>query len=1096
MKYSKTAITQLTRWYKSVLTKCAILNAVVFASMALATPAGAETYTERQTNLATVENGVFENIDSTNQNGGAIYNTVETSISGSTFKGNTAKYGSAVYLDKANATIDGTFENNKGSGTVYVKYANASITGTFKNNNGSTYGGGAIYSAGSTNTINEITVGGEYTGNSTGLNGGAIYASSTKLTIADGTTFTNNKSGVSNSSSAGGGAISISAKPSSLIIGNNVTFDGNTAGYTSDGAVATAPTIKDGGAINLGANMSNTPVFGSNVQFKNNKATGTGGAIHSKTNELVVNNGVAFANNEATQGGAIALAGNRKVQIGDSTFTGNKAVGESAIGGAIVVSGKVSNYSTAEGAAAKVETLDVSGATFTGNTSEIAGGAIGQTMITAYNASQSRPYSQGMTININDGTNFTKNQAGAEGGAISSDAILNVTGATFVSNETTGTDIGSSYVDTNEGGGAIFMYDDSVATIKDSKFTKNVSGTFGGAISNRGISNGNSGQNSKLNVASSTFTGNSAVNGGAIATAVETEISDNKFTNNTASGKGGAIYNLNTASLSGTNNFVSNTASSEGGAVWNSGTLSLEGTNKFTGNKAGGKANDIHNDGTLNVAGTLELEGGMTGTGTTTVASGATMNIGTATVENKDITFESGSTLGLKINSKDEHGLIKVSGNFKNTGATLNPTIANSVYSDGLVVTLIEGSSINDEFNYSTENGLYTFEGVGDGTYKVTKKSSEEIAENLNATQNQVNALNALTDGTSADNEEFNETAEAISELAQSSDSSKLRQALEAVTAISSDEMPLVHQSQTETANQIFNAITARLAESAAGVGAKDGVASGDAENGSIWLKTLYNHAHMDRDSSRRISGFSSDSMGIAFGVEKALDNNVKAGFGYAFTDTDIDAHARDVYVDTHTVFAYGEYRPSAWYVNGVLSYNWSDYKEHKNILGKEYIAKYDVDTIGVQAMTGYDFVVDKYTLTPEAGLRYLHIDQDSTTDTLGTHISADEADILTAVIGAKVATSYDVYGYNVRPEARMAVTYDIHNDDATAAITLANGSTYNVTGRALKRLGGEIGLAVTTDINDNVELTAGYEGRMRKDYYDNSGMLKLKYNF
>lgn len=308
--------------------------------------------------------------------------------------------------------------------------------------------------------------------------------------------------------------------------------------------------------------------------------------------------------------------------------------------------------------------------------------------------------------------------------------------------------------------------------------------------------------------------------------------------------------------------------------------------------------------------------------------------------------------------------------------------------------------------------------------------------------------------------------------------------------------MPLVHQSQTETANQIFNAITARLAESAAGVGAKDGVASGDAENGSIWLKTLYNHAHMDRDSSRRISGFSSDSMGIAFGVEKALDNNVKAGFGYAFTDTDIDAHTRDVYVDTHTVFVYGEYRPSAWYVNGVLSYNWSDYKEHKNILGKEHIAKYDVDTIGVQVMTGYDFVVDKYTLTPEAGLRYLHIDQDSTTDTLGTHISADEADILTAVIGAKVATSYDVYGYNVRPEARMAVTYDIHNDDATAAITLANGSTYNVTGRALKRLGGEIGLAVTTDINDNVELTAGYEGRMRKDYYDNSGILKLKYNF
>lgn len=841
-------------------------------------------------------------------------------------------------------------------------------------------------------------------------------------------------------------------------------------------------TIDEMQVVSSGREVTFDSVSASNI----NETQYSGAAIEN-IGTSTISADSTFTNNSAPNGGAIYNAGTMTT---GGTFSSNTA---SNWGGAIYNSGNLTISDNA---------------TFTDNKSGSVGGAIANALGTSV-----------LTLGAN--VTFTGNEAVNDGGAIGNykGAAL-VNGTTFTSNKAqTGTSDENAI-----GGGAMSLGAESTTQIANATFTDNTSGFNGGAIGTRNALSANNSA-AKLDITNSTFTGNKALgtvtstfsrgsatggNGGAIdnhfynsdTKSGYSYVGNSQFTNNEAV-NGGAIYNNGTADRASNiakmyvedSTFTGNTASSEGGAIWNGGTLSLAGTNTFTGNTAGGKANDIHNNGTLNVDGTLELDGGITGTGTTTVASGATMNIGTATVENQDITFESGSTLGLKINSADEHGLIKVSGNFKNTGATLNPTIANGAYSEGLVVTLIEGSNINDEFNYSTQNGLYTFEGVGDGTYKVTKKSTEEISESTNATQNQANALDALTSGTS-DNEEFNQTAETISELAQSGDSSKLRQALEAVTAMSSDEMPIVHQSQTETANQIFNAITTRLAESAAGTSARDGVASGDAENGSIWLKTLYNHAHMDRDSSRKINGFSSDSMGIALGVEKSLNNNVKAGLGYAYTDTDIDSHARDVDVDTHTVFGYGEYRPSAWFVNGVLSYNWSDYDEHKQIMGRKYRAKYDVDTIGVQAMTGYDFMVDRYTLTPEAGLRYLHVDQDSTTDTLGTHISGDKADILTAVIGAKVTTDCDVRGYHVRPEARLAMTYDIHNDDATAAITLANGAAYNVTGRALKRLGGELGLGLTAEINDNIELSAGYEGRIREDYYDNSGMLKLKYNF
>ena len=205
----------------------------------------------------------------------------------------------------------------------------------------------------------------------------------------------------------------------------------------------------------------------------------------------------------------------------------------------------------------------------------------------------------------------------------------------------------------------------------------------------------------------------------------------------------------------------------------------------------------------------------------------------------------------------------------------------------------------------------------------------------------------------------------------------------------------------------------------------------------------------------------------------------------------------RDTDVDTHTAIVYGEYKPSNWYVNGIANYNWSDYSEDKNVAGVGVKADYDVETFGLQTMTGYDMDVNGVNVTPEAGLRYFHVKQDSYKDSAGNKISSDDADILTGVIGAKVNKDFALEnGMNIRPEARFAVTYDLMDADNSSFVTLANGAAYNVEGESLDRFGMEFGVGVTAEVNDNVELSLGYEGKFREDYQDHTGLLNAKYKF
>ena len=512
--------------------------------------------------------------------------------------------------------------------------------------------------------------------------------------------------------------------------------------------------------------------------------------------------------------------------------------------------------------------------------------------------------------------------------------------------------------------------------------------------------------------------------------------------------------------------------------------------------------------------GTLTFDKEPTGTITTVqVGNGATLDIGNKTLhssgdkaDGEGVIFADNSTLAFTVTDKDTYGKIKANYiKISENDTNLNMTLNGAALAKGETATfkLFNGADsaeaeVEGKFANLSRNSRYEFTDNGDGTFDVTSVgSATDAVVDAGGSANNAGTAEAW-DSVSASTSSPVAAAvtEKLAQLSNSTNAAEQKAYIDALTAVAPEVAPMVQKTQTETANQVFGAVSTRLTGGSISTGG-EGMASGDNifKRGAMWVQGLFNKSKLDDTSKAK--GFDADSNGIAFGAEKFVTDDTKVGIGYAYTNTDIDGFMRDTDVDTHTAILYGEYKPSNWYVNGIATYGWSDYEESKSVAGVGVKADYDVETFGLQAMTGYDMNVNGLGITPEAGLRYVHIKQDAYKDSADQRVSANDSDILTGVIGAKVSKNFELSnGMNIKPEARIAATYDLMNDDVNSVVTLANGSAYAVEGEALDRFGMEFGAGVTAEVNDKVELSLGYEGKFREDYQDHTGLINAKYKF
>ena len=769
------------------------------------------------------------------------------------------------------------------------------------------------------------------------------------------------------------------------------------------------------------------------------------GSVAQVLGVLNVSDGAQFTNNKTDRnGGAIFNSGT--LTLGDGvSFTGNSA----KFGGAVWNDGKMEI---------------AAGTKFVGNNSKQAAGAL-------YNSSTG-------TLDNLIGIVFENNTA-AMGGAINNaKTSASVKGGTINL-------ISKSHFIGNSGGksqGGAIRNQGTISTITDSVFDSNIAGN-GGAINN-----GTWGSLVK-GIYKTTFINNTAVatggnhQGGAIVNAGHIGIIDETvFESNRAGKIGGAIANVTPQNNGGglaevniaNSTFTGNVAGESGGAIYNAtgGAVTLAGENTFTGNMAGGVGNDIYNLGKLAVTGsTTTIDGGITGDGELTIADGATLNIGTTTVQQKELTLD--GTVGATIIDANNYGKLLAETYNGNGQVSLN-VATTGTYN-------IFGENAN-EYTVVDAGAIYDVTKGDNGAITIATKKVEEIATETGLTNTAANTVAALAN---SDSELVNIASLNVQQALRNGDTDYIETESAKANPVDKPVVQSVAQSvqgavMTLAANRMAGAPTAGTM----------GRSGGDWSNVArgIWAQGMFNR-------SKYNGQFNGYTRGVSAGFDALIDKQYTIGLGYAFGHSDVHANGgRDTEIDSNSIFAYAQYKPSEWFVNAALNYTMSKYKETEdNVFGALRLkSDHDTDAFGGQVMTGYDFASG---LTPEIGLRYLHVTQDGYNNGLA-HVSSDDTDFLTGIAGMKYRFAIENDSViNWFPELRAAATYDFVSDRAMSTVTMPGAASYVVDGDRLSRFGGEFGIGLTAEYK-GLEISLVYDLDLHKDYTSQTGMAKFRYEF
>ncbi|WP_372521085.1 autotransporter domain-containing protein [Candidatus Ruminimicrobiellum ovillum] len=197
---------------------------------------------------------------------------------------------------------------------------------------------------------------------------------------------------------------------------------------------------------------------------------------------------------------------------------------------------------------------------------------------------------------------------------------------------------------------------------------------------------------------------NKAVSGAGSASGFEigegqsATVVDTTFEKFTKTGDGSVISNTNGKLLIENSKFTANSASGKGGAIYNTGTMTIN-NSEFSGNTASEVANDVYNDGELSfLNGTTTMDGGVTGTGRT-VINGGTLVLGEeAVLEQSYLEIGEGSSFAINVSSisitaQDTNPEIKNNGSLTLSTGTVERFSSNITGTGATTINL--GANVN-----------------------------------------------------------------------------------------------------------------------------------------------------------------------------------------------------------------------------------------------------------------------------------------------------------------------------------------------------------------------------------------------------------------
>ncbi|WP_156414017.1 autotransporter outer membrane beta-barrel domain-containing protein, partial [Fulvimarina pelagi] len=255
-------------------------------------------------------------------------------------------------------------------------------------------------------------------------------------------------------------------------------------------------------------------------------------------------------------------------------------------------------------------------------------------------------------------------------------------------------------------------------------------------------------------------------------------------------------------------------------------------------------------------------------------------------------------------------------------------------------------------------------------------------------------------------------------------------------------------------------------------------------------------------DGDGNAAAADTDTSGFFVGVDGMVSDTVKLGVlgGYSSTDLDVDARNANGSTESWHLGLYAGTELYGLIVKGGAAYAWHEIDMVRSVsfpgFSDTLVSEYDAGTGQVFGEVSYDLALATATISPFAGLAYVHHRTDRFTETGGAAaLTASGIDLDTWFSEIGVRGSMLV-GTDLSLRGEAGWRHAFEDTTTLEAFRFATSPAYLVKGVSIDEDVGFIEVGADYRLNEWATVGAAYEGQYGRDTTSNSARADLTFRF
>lgn len=351
----------------------------------------------------------------------------------------------------------------------------------------------------------------------------------------------------------------------------------------------------------------------------------------------------------------------------------------------------------------------------------------------------------------------------------------------------------------------------------------------------------------------------------------------------------------------------------------------------------------------------------------------------------------------------------------------------------GKTYKILEGTDINsadvwENNNIISNNALLKFEGTKTETnYDVT--ASYDKVDNIYGAGNVV--INNVIDNTLANKDEGNKAYDFFNKAANNKINVTKEMQVSALNSLANmGELASVNHGTYSMSNVMTDAVADHV---------KDDKNTGD----NIWARYIHNKEDINGIS---LGGMKADYdatfNGIIVGSDFAKTEKSTTGVSFAYAEGDIKgntlASRTENDADYYGLSVYHQIKNNdGSSVLGDISYMHSSNDVTQYNSGETITASPDADAFSIGVRAQKDVKVGKGTLSPYAGIRYMHLGTGDYTNSLGMNYDVEDQNLWLLPVGVSYSTEIKYNDWTVKPMAEVGYMWTMGDRQTDQTVSL-----------------------------------------------------------